>query len=251
MPTTRSRSRAASRADDQGWPLSRRVPWLFPKLTGDALVHALPAVEEMYHDGPPVKTAASKSNGCHRRARATARWLHVTLHKLPYDGAARWWRLAVVAAMCAAWTWLTPLHSKLKATLAAVAYSYFELGFTRYVERGGRGYTSAAQLVANVLYTPLLLDGYATAIDALSPRLRSPGAHACCYVGLFPLNVWLFEVLLGHVLIAIYGHNVACAPPPAVTTPLPTRQHHSRASAWHVRAYACCLLYTSPSPRDS
>lgn len=92
--------------------------------------------------------------------------------------------------------------------------------FTRFVERG-RGYTSAAQFFANVLYTPCLLSGYARVVTALlsaaawsqasllAPLASSDSASAAAYVTLFPLNIWLYEALLGHALGWFYGHNVA------------------------------------------
>ena len=61
------------------------------------------------------------------------------------------------------------------------------------------GYTSVAQFVANILYTPVLLDLYGTLL-ADKPLL---------YVLLFPCNVWWLEVVVAYVLIWLYGHNVA------------------------------------------
>ena len=63
----------------------------------------------------------------------------------------------------------------------------------------GRGYTSVAQFAANLVYLPLLLDGYG-ALFLARPSL---------YIALFPLNIWLLEVVVGLVLIWLYGHNVA------------------------------------------
>ena len=94
-----------------------------------------------------------------------------------------------------------------------------EWTFTRFIERG-RGYTSAAQLIANVLYTPCLLGGYsrvvATVLSAasthasfLAPLASSDYASAAAYITLFPLNIWLYEALLGQALGWFYGHNVA------------------------------------------
>merc|ERR1711920_248203 len=58
---------------------------------------------------------------------------------------------------------------------------------------------SWAQFWGNLLYIPLLLDAYLTLFSG-APLLG---------VVLFPLNVWLLEIVEGHVIIWVYGRNVA------------------------------------------
>jgi mannose-6-phosphate isomerase-like protein (cupin superfamily) len=190
--------------------IARRFRWLFPKLSDPAAyARALPAVRELYYGGAPPTGGASGGV----RARAAGRVLHVTYHTLPHNGTARALRLLALSALLGLWAWLVPLAGMLKGSLVALIYTFTEYGFTRFVERG-RGYTSLAQAIANVLYAPLLLDGYRYAIDKLvrASATAAPlaaAAHAPVYVALFPLNIWLYEALLGHALVWLYGHNVA------------------------------------------
>ena len=109
--------------------------------------------------------------------------------------------LAIILAS-ACWLLYVSAATKLRSVLAALAYSLTEFGFTRFLERGGEGYTSAAQLFANVLYAgPILIDGYAT--------LLPPHEQPLLYILAFPLNIWLYEGLLGSALVWVYGKNIA------------------------------------------
>lgn len=183
-------------ADCEPW-LHRRLRWLFPKLSGEEYARAMPFVSEMYFDGPPVAPFP--------RARVIGRILHVTCHAWPHEGWAHAARLGVLLALTVVWAVLTSTPVKAKALLVALLYSATEFGFTLFLERG-RGYTSGAQFAANVLYAPILLDAYAASVSAVTP---SASAAAMLYVGLFPLNIWLYEAILGHALVWLYGRNVA------------------------------------------
>lgn len=63
---------------------------------------------------------------------------------------------------------------------------------------GRMGHSSFAQFWANVMYTPILLFYYRSQID--NPFVR---------VLLFPLNIWLLEIVEGYVLMFLFGRNVA------------------------------------------
>lgn len=94
--------------------------------------------------------------------------------------------------------WLMhPLDTKLRCLALSLGYSFIEYNFT-YFERG-KAYTSMAQFVANVLYMPLLVDLYSHFL------WRFP----FLYMSLFPMNIWLLEIVQGLAIQWIYGRNVA------------------------------------------
>ena len=179
------------------------VPKLFPKVSGDAYIQAFPAVAELYFDGPPLPPVPPAS----RRARPVGKLFHVTVHSFPHDGVAGWTRISTVVALTAVWASFTPPAGQLKCLAIALIYSCTEYAFTLLLERG-RGYTSAAQFYANVLYAPILLDRFAQFVAWLVMP-GPPLIAATVYTSLFPLNIWIFEILLGHALVWFYGHNVA------------------------------------------
>ena len=65
---------------------------------------------------------------------------------------------AAAALLLLAWWALLPPAQKLRAVCAAAAYSGIEFVFTFLHE--GEAFTSFAQFWGNLLYTPVLLDGY-------------------------------------------------------------------------------------------
>jgi hypothetical protein len=60
------------------------------------------------------------------------------------------------------------------------------------------GFTTVEQFMMNVLYMPLLTDGYRGLIG--SPLLR---------VILSPFNIWTLEIVEGVLLMMMYGYNPA------------------------------------------
>jgi hypothetical protein len=60
------------------------------------------------------------------------------------------------------------------------------------------GSTTWVQFWANVVYTPILLVVYRDLIPSMSLRIL-----------LFPLNVWLLEIIVGYALIGMFGRNTA------------------------------------------
>lgn len=109
---------------------------------------------------------------------------------------ARTGRAALVLAF-ALWLLLYPLDTKLRCLLLSLVYSFTEYSFT-YFERG-KAYTSLAQFLGNVLYMPVLVDVYGDFFQS-SPTL---------YVLLFPVNIWLLEIIQGIAIRWIWGRNVA------------------------------------------
>ena len=72
--------------------------------------------------------------------------------------------------------------------------------FTPFASTCRVGHTTWHQFWANVLYTPILLFAYRTTLPDV-PLLR---------VALFPLNVWLLEVVEGYALMFLFdGRNPA------------------------------------------
>ena len=63
----------------------------------------------------------------------------------------------------------------------------------------GAVYTSLAQLLGNLLYIPFLLDVYGS-------RFLD---NKVVYIMLFPLNIWLLELVLGRLFVLVLGRNVA------------------------------------------
>lgn len=168
--------------------LPRVMPLLFMKVSGDEHARATPAVNEMYGDGTPAGEG---------RAVVAGKLLHMTCHALPQCGRSLHGRQCILLGLGIVWLGLVPLPMKMRCLLGAAAYSGTEWWFT-LLERG-KGYTSVAQFIANLGYLPILLDGYGVLLKDW-PNM---------YVALFPLNVWLLEIVVGHAIIAIYGHNVA------------------------------------------
>ena len=88
--------------------------------------------------------------------------LHVTVHRLPpfseSDKVMWLLRRLFLLFLTLAWVLIYPRGTKLRCVLAATIYSFIEFTFVS-LERG-KAFTSLAQLVANLVYTPVLLDAY-------------------------------------------------------------------------------------------
>ena len=86
----------------------------------------------------------------------------------------------------------------------ATAFSLIETFWTYlFAPDGIPGHTTWAQWFANLLYAPILLLWY----PALLPGASS--AARILRVALYPLNVWLLEIVEGYGLMALFGRNVA------------------------------------------
>lgn len=164
-------------------------PLLFPKKTGADLKEASHLVARVYGRGYRGDPCAEAST----RAADSSKVLHITCHPLKRDPL----RLAVFAALALGWIVLYPLDVKVRSFLCALAYSFSESGFTLF-ERG-RQYTSLGQFLGNLLYTPVLLDAYGSWF----------GSSPLAYILLFPVNIWVLEVIVGYLIIFLWGYNVA------------------------------------------
>jgi hypothetical protein len=129
------------------------------------------------------------------RAQAAGRCGHVTFHTFPKRQKTLRW--VVLLTLSACWIIFYPLAVKLRCITCAALYTCTEFAFT-FLERG-RPYTSFAQLFSNLLYVPVLLDWYGFVLQD----------QPIAYVLLFPINIWVLEIIVGHFVICLYGHNVA------------------------------------------
>mmetsp|Transcript_29730 Transcript_29730/g.59154 ORF Transcript_29730/g.59154 Transcript_29730/m.59154 type:complete len:219 (+) Transcript_29730:93-749(+) len=165
------------------------------KKTGRSLALSAPYAAEVYTNLYP----SSPRPPGHNRSKAYCKILHVTAHTIPTP-------LGVFAliVLSSLWILLYPPRQKVIGLFASAAYTLVEYAFTK-LERGV-GYTSLAQLFANLLYVPALLEGYKAALELVAAG--DPGFFV--YVLLYPINVWFLEAFEESFLIRpIYGRNVA------------------------------------------
>ncbi|KAI9593976.1 hypothetical protein BDF19DRAFT_414972 [Syncephalis fuscata] len=118
----------------------------------------------------------------------------------------------LVLCLVAAWWSATTLDAKLRSFINAAAFSVIEFTFyTLTVEmpngdivlrpfdpRCRKGHTTVHQFLCNIIYTPILLDFYYSVMPNWPARIL-----------LFPLNIWLLEVIQGYILIYLHGYNPA------------------------------------------
>ena len=90
-----------------------------------------------------------------------------------------------------------PNAIKVRCVIIAAIYSCTEYLFT-LMERGA-SYTSLAQCWCNLLYVPVLLDLYGWVF----------GHSFALYLLLFPINVWVMEVVMERLIVLVHGRNVA------------------------------------------
>ena len=220
-------SQPPAEEESEPWtPLGPRfVPWLFPKRGLEwrrANARACREVESLYHPWEPERYVLHMY--CHHWK---ASWKTDMEGTVVTSYTSSWLaRFFIMVLAFAYWVCLVPLATKIKSVVGAIAYSFTEFGFTKYIERGGPtapvyggplGYTSLAQFTANVLYVgPVLLNGYSHVVTKLMSVLvaescenDSNDAYGPIYVMFFPFNVWLYEALLDFVLKWFYGRNVA------------------------------------------
>ncbi len=121
--------------------------------------------------------------------------LHISCHTFPkhYNLS----RKLLFYSIAIAWLVFLPRTFKLRAAFGATAYSLIEYTFT--FVNDGTAYTSFAQFFGNLLYVPILLDGYGFLLYD----------NLFLYILFFPVNVWLLEIVLDSLFHVIYGRNVA------------------------------------------
>ena len=103
----------------------------------------------------------------------------------------------------------TPLH-RAGALIGALAFVVIETFWTTITTEdsagkvaicgwnGHLGHSSFAQFWSNVIFTPLILFHY-----------RNIVTDCCLRVFLFPINIWLLEIIEGYVIMFLFGKNVA------------------------------------------
>ena len=109
-------------------------------------------------------------------------FLHITYHRFP--AGKNHIQACVVALLWCVWLRKTPRAMKLRCIFSAVAYSFLEYNFTK-------GFTTFAQVWMNILYGPVLLDGYYKV--------------ASIYTYIFVINV--FTVSSISCILYMYGMN--------------------------------------------
>ncbi|KAF9584954.1 hypothetical protein BGW38_004500 [Lunasporangiospora selenospora] len=63
---------------------------------------------------------------------------------------------------------------------------------------GRPGHTTVEQYVMNVFYIPILIQGYRALIPSVFWR-----------IALFPINIWVLEIIQGYTQIFLFGYNAA------------------------------------------
>ncbi|KAG0005782.1 hypothetical protein BGZ79_001901 [Entomortierella chlamydospora] len=63
---------------------------------------------------------------------------------------------------------------------------------------GRPGHTTVHQYIMNVFYIPILIHGYHALITPTWLRIL-----------LFPINIWILEIIQGYTLIYLIGYNAA------------------------------------------
>ncbi|KAF9546938.1 hypothetical protein EC957_009103 [Mortierella hygrophila] len=116
----------------------------------------------------------------------------------------------LIALVFIQWFHATSLAVKLQCLIGAGLFSCTEYTFyTMTVESpdgtvsvkpfaGRPGHTTVHQYIMNVFYIPILIHSYHAVIGSTALRIL-----------LFPLNIWLLEMIQGYTLIYLIGYNAA------------------------------------------
>lgn len=213
--------------DSRDPPLPRILPTFFQKLKGAELQTALPYVHELYG----LKTGVGTLRVDERRSRQTGSIVHLRVHSIP--GRGRDLSIRVGALLFAAMLWAIAFSRalQLRCLVCALLYSFSESAFT--LGERGVAYTTLSQFVGVLLYTPILLDGYAELFCK----------HPVAYVACFPLNVWLLELLVGLGITWMHGHNVAWCYADYADTFFFGQARVGHAPAWLGLGCVCYWLY--------
>lgn len=111
-----------------------------------------------------------------------------------------------------------------------------------------KGFTTFQQWWCNMMWTVVLLERYPGAVHSLAQHFglavlpASSLWHVFLRVGLFPLNVWMLEIVEGYMLMFLYGFN------PAWTYTSPDAYFHgniclSHASVWWLLGVLVEVVY--------
>ena len=140
-------------------------------------------------------------------ARKSFQCFHVSVHEIPFSSSSqimRQVRLLTISLAFYLWYLFYPAPLQLRSLLAATTYTFIECTFTYFSD--GKAFTSFAQFWGNLLYTPILLDMY---WDFIFGQEEVTTPLALLYIVLFPINVWILEIVLDQWYLLIYGRNVA------------------------------------------
>ncbi|KAF9210004.1 hypothetical protein BGZ49_008502 [Haplosporangium sp. Z 27] len=125
-------------------------------------------------------------------------------HPIPFLG------YILIALVVIQWAHATSLAVKIQCLIGAALFSCTEYTFyTMTVEApdgtvtvkpfaGRPGHTTIHQYIMNVFYIPILIHGYHALITPTWLRIL-----------LFPINIWVLEVIQGYTLIYLIGYNAA------------------------------------------
>ncbi|KAG0050511.1 hypothetical protein BGZ83_004708 [Gryganskiella cystojenkinii] len=109
-----------------------------------------------------------------------------------------------------AWFYNTSLAVKLQCLIGAALFSCTEYTFYKNTTEdldgtvrvrpfaGRPGHTTVHQYIMNVFYIPILLHGYHALVSSTFFRIL-----------LFPLNIWVLEMIQGYTIIFLLGYNPA------------------------------------------
>ncbi|KAF9361582.1 hypothetical protein BGX26_001587 [Mortierella sp. AD094] len=116
----------------------------------------------------------------------------------------------LIALVVIQWVHATSLAVKIQCLVGAALFSCTEYTFyTMTVEApdgtvtvkpfaGRPGHTTVHQYIMNVFYIPILIHGYHALIAPTWLRIL-----------LFPINIWILEIIQGYTLIYLIGYNAA------------------------------------------
>ena len=112
--------------------------------------------------------------------------------------------IPIVIFLFMAWFRLASPTFRGAGVFGATAFSLIETFWTFiFAPPGVKGHTTWAQFFANVLYAPVLLLVYPTLIPGTSLTARM------MRVALYPLNVWVLEIVEGYGFMFLFRRNVA------------------------------------------
>jgi hypothetical protein len=119
-----------------------------------------------------------------------------------------WWKQLITVYLFYTWYMYTSLDLKIRSVLYASFFSIIEyswygmtteqpdgsLKFTPFSTTSRKPFTTFAMWVANLLYTPIMIDFYLAFIS-----------NRVIQIALFPITIWIGEIIMGYYLIHIYG----------------------------------------------
>lgn len=118
-----------------------------------------------------------------------------------------WWKLLISAYLLYSWYIYTSADLKIRSIIYALSFSAIEycwysmtteqpdgaLKFTPFSSTSRKGFTTFAMFFANVLYTPIMIDFYLSRVN-----------NSILAILLFPLTIWVGEIIMGYYLLYIY-----------------------------------------------